>query len=307
MEQQKPRIGFIGLGQMGQPMSRHIMEAGYPLVVNDLRREAAAPLLEEGARWADTPREVTAQSDIVCTSVPGPHDMEEVCLGDDGILAAAHPGLTYVDMTTNYPSVVRQVAATLAERGIDMVDAPVVGGAIGAQTGRLTAYVGGSAEVFQRVKPVLECVGDTVMHVGDIGCGTICKLVANSVAFTARQVLAECFTMAVKAGMDPLTLWQAMKESSYGRQAMLGGDQPSAWYTGDFEVRFRLALGLKDIGLTTALAREYQVPMRMVNTLEQELMEAMNRGLGDEDNATLWLLQEERAGQRARIERGEEG
>lgn len=150
------RIGFIGLGKMGSPMAQRLLDAGFSLVVRDVRREAAETLLESGAQWADSPREVAENSDVVCTSLPGPSAAEEVYLGADGIVGAARPGLIAVDFTTNAPPLVQRIAAELGARNATLLDAPVSGGVEGARSGKLTLLVGGEKEVLDRCQTLLD-------------------------------------------------------------------------------------------------------------------------------------------------------
>src|SRR6266404_3015830 len=290
------RIGFIGLGTMGRLMAFSLMNAGHELVVSDVRREAAAPHLRAGASWADTPRDVAAASELVFTSLPGPAEVEAVALGEQGLLAGLAAGTTYFDLTTNAPSVVRRIHAAFQARGIHMLDAPVSGGPRGAETRRLALWVGGDEVIFARHKPVLGAIGDQPYYVGPIGAGSIAKLVHNCASYAIQTALAEVFTMGVKAGVEPLGLWKAVRQGAGGRRRTFDGliDQ---FLPGTFEPpAFSLKLAHKDVTLATALARELGVPMRMANLALDELTEALNRGWGARDSRVAMLLQEERAG-----------
>lgn len=295
------KIGFIGLGTMGRHMASHLMKAGHELVVHDVRREAAAPHLEAGAGWADTPRGVAAATEVVFTSLPGPAEVEAVALAEQGLLAGLAPGKVYFDLTTNAPSVVRRLHAAFDARGVHMLDAPVSGGPRGAETRRLALWVGGDEGVFTRYKPVLDAIGDQPYYVGPIGAGSIAKLVHNCASYIIQTALAEVFTMGVKAGVDPLALWRAVRQGAGGRRRTFDGlvDQ---FLPGRFEpAAFTLRLALKDVTLATALGREHQVPMRLAAITLEELTEALNRSWGERDSRVAMLLQEERAGVEIRV------
>jgi len=295
------KIGFIGLGTMGRHMASHLMEAGHELVVNDVRREAAAPHLEAGAGWADTPRAVAAATEVVFTSLPGPAEVEAVALAEQGLLAGLAPGKVYFDLTTNAPSVVRRIHAAFEARGVHMLDAPVSGGPRGAETRRLALWVGGDEGVFTRYRPVLGAIGDQPYYVGPIGAGSIAKLVHNCAGYIIQTALAEVFTMGVKAGVDPLALWRAVRQGAGGRRRTFDGlvDQ---FLPGRFEpAAFTLRLAHKDVTLATDLGREHKVPMRLAAITLEELTEALNRSWGERDSRVAMLLQEERAGVEIRV------
>jgi len=298
-------IGFIGVGNMGAGMANNLLKAGYTLTINDIRRDAAGPLLEKGARWAETPQQVAMQSEVTFTSLPGPPEVEAVTLGAEGILAGIKPGAVYIDLSSNSPTLVRRLHDIFRERGVHMLDAPVSGGVIGARTGLLAVMVGGDEALYQRVKPVLDAIGDNVVYCGAIGTGSICKLVHNTIAAITSQAITELFTLGVKAGADPKALWETTRRGAFGRGA--GGIHrlPESWFSGDFEPDwdkgfFATKLMRKDVGLATQLAREFQVPMALATLTEQELIEAMNRGWGDNPTTIVRRLQEERAGVQVR-------
>jgi 3-hydroxyisobutyrate dehydrogenase-like beta-hydroxyacid dehydrogenase len=298
-------IGFIGVGNMGAGMANNLLKAGYTLMVNDIRRDAAGPLLEKGARWAETPKQVATQSEITFTSLPGPPEVEAVVLGGEGILAGIRPGSVYIDLSSNSPTLVRRLHDILRDQGIYMLDAPVSGGVIGARTGLLAVMVGGDEALYQRVKPVLDAIGDNVVYCGAIGAGSICKLVHNCISAITSQAISELFTLGVKAGADAKALWETTRRGAFGRGA--GGIHrlPESWFSGDFEPNwdkgfFATKLMRKDVGLATQLAREFNVPMALASLAEQELIEAINRGWGDDPTTKVRLLQEERAGVQVR-------
>jgi 3-hydroxyisobutyrate dehydrogenase len=291
------RIGFIGLGNMGGPMALNLIKAGHDLVVHDVRREAAAPHLQAGAKWSDSPAAVARESELILTSLPGPREVEAVALGLDGIVHGAVAGTIYADLSTGSPTVMRRLHAAFKERGVHVLDAPVSGGVWGAQRGSPQLMVGGDEAIYNAVKDVLRAVGDKVGYMGAIGSGTIAKLVHNMISIAARSLVAEGFTLGVKAGVKPEALLEAIRGASFGQGLMLSQMIPNVIFKGNFDtVRFALKLARKDIGLATELGREYDVPMPMAAVAEQIMIEALARGWGDKDSTSPWMLQEEAAG-----------
>jgi 3-hydroxyisobutyrate dehydrogenase len=299
------RIGFIGLGNMGGPMALNVLKAGHTLVVHDIRREMAAPHLRQGATWAETPKAVAQASELIFTSLPGPREVEAVALGPDGILEGAAPGAIYVDLSTSSPSLIRRIHGRFRERGIHVLDAPVSGGVTGARAATLAVMVGGEEALYQRIKPVLEAIGDKVTYIGEIGCGTIAKIVHNMVSLCSRVAIAEGLTLGVKAGVSPQALLDALRRSAFGQGHALKETIPNTVFKGDFDtVSFALKLSRKDLGLAIELAREYHVPMMVAALVEQQMEEALQRGWGDRDSSAIFCLQEERAGVQVRAYQG---
>lgn len=296
------RVGFIGLGNMGSPMADFAQRAGHSLVVHDLRREAAASLLEGGATWASSPREVAARCDVVCICVPGPPEMRAVTLGPAGVVEAVNAGAVVIDHTTNAPALVREVGAALAARGAHLLDAPLDGGREGALDGKLTLFVGGDEEILRRVRPVLDTFSKSVVWVGGLGTGSITKLVHNALAMSIDLLLAECLTLGAKAGVAVPRLVEAFREGCIVSQNMtFTRRMPATLFRGDFTARFALALACKDFELTDDLATQHGVPTRLLDLCRKELLEAMTRGWGDEDRIKASTLQEERAGVTLRL------
>ncbi len=295
------KIGFIGVGTMGRHMALHLIEAGHELTVHDLRREAAEPHLAAGARWADSPAELARDVEIVFTSLPGPVEVEAVALGEAGLITGMRPGSVWFDLTTNSPALIRRLHALFAERGVHVLDAPVSGGPRGAQTRRLALWVGGDEKLFERYKPVLDAIGDQPYYVGPIGSGSVAKLVHNCAGYAIQCALAEVFTLGVKAGVDPLALFKAVRNGAVGRRRTFDG-LIEQFLPGVFEPpAFTLRLAHKDVSLATELARELRVPMRIADLALEELTEALNRGWGERDSRVAMLLQEERAGVEIRV------
>lgn len=298
-------IGFIGLGNMGGGMAANVLRAGYDLTVHDLRRESATPLLEAGASWADTPAELAASCDIVLTSLPGPREVEAIALGEGGVLEGmvsktaegGDSGGVYIDLSTSSPTLIRGIAERFAEQGLSVLDAPVSGGPVGARTGKLAVMVGGERDVYDRVKPALDAIGDKVSYIGPVGSGSIAKLMHNCIGYGLQTIVAECLTLGVKAGVEPEPLYQAISNGSVGRGSSFANTYPNTFLAGNFEPpSFALRLAHKDVSLALELAREYGVPMSVGNIAHQELTAALNRGWADMDSRIAMTLQEERAG-----------
>jgi 3-hydroxyisobutyrate dehydrogenase len=283
-------------------MAGFVLGAGFPLVVHDLRKEAAAPLLERGAVWADSPRDVAAQCDVIGICVPGPPEMQAVTLGPRGVLEGVKAGAVVIDHTTNAPTIVRDVGAALSARGAHLLDAPLDGGREGALEGQLTLFVGGEDAVLRRVKPVLDTFSRSVVWVGELGAGSITKLVHNALAMSIDLLLAECLTLGAKAGVAVPRLVEAFREGCIVSQNMTFTKRmPATLFRGDFAARFALALAYKDFRLAGDLATQHGVPTRLLDLCQLELLEAMNRGWGGEDRIKASTLQEERAGVRLRL------
>ena len=296
------KVGFIGLGTMGASMAYNCLQGGNEMVVHDIRRESATQHLEAGATWADSPREVAETSEIVFTSLPGPTEVEAVGLGEDGILEGMSEGKVYFDLSTSTPTLIRRIHEQAAARGIQVLDAPVSGGPRGAASRNLAIWVGGDKEVFDRCQPVLDSIGDKAYYVGPIGCGAIAKLVHNCTGYIVQAALAEVFTMGVKAGVEPLALWQAVRKGAQGRRGTFEG-LAEHLLPGKFDPPdFALRLARKDVDLALSVGREYDVPMRLAQLTLQEMTEALNRGWGHRDSRVAMLLQEERSGVEVRVE-----
>ena len=288
-------VGFVGLGTMGGRMAANVQRAGFKLVVHDLHRQAASHHLAAGAIWADSPRALAREADVIFSSLPEPSDVEAVALAGDGLIAGIKPGAAYFDLSTNSLSVVKKLNAAFALKGAHMLDAPVSGGPAGAASGKLAIWVGGDENVFDRHN-LLDAIGDKAAYIGPIGSATVAKLVHNMSGYAIVCALAETFTMGVKAGVEPLALWQAVRQGAAGRRFTFDAliDQ---FLPGKYDPpAFALKLAHKDVSLANALGRDLGVPMRMCNLTLAEMTEALARGWGGRDSRSVMLLQQERAG-----------
>ncbi len=289
-------VGFVGLGTMGGRMATNLQKAGFKLVVHDLHRQAASHHLNAGATWAETPRALASEADVIFSSLPEPADVEAVALGPDGLVAGIKPGAAYFDLSTNAPSVVKKIHAAFAEKGAHMLDAPVSGGPAGAASRKLAIWVGGDEGAFKAHKVVLDAMGDKAAYIGAIGSATVAKLVHNMSGYAVVCALAETFAMGVKAGVEPLALWQAVRQGAAGRRFTFDAliDQ---FLPGTYDPpAFSLKLAHKDVSLANALGRELGVPMRLCNLTLAEMTEAMGRGWGGRDSRVVMKLSQERAG-----------
>jgi 3-hydroxyisobutyrate dehydrogenase len=291
-------IGFIGIGQMGKHMARHILEAGYNLTVHDLKKEAATSLLDSGAKWGKTPEEVAKSCQIVISSLPGPQDVEQVVYGTNGLKAGWKKGDIYVDMSTNSPTTIRRIAEDARAMGVAVLDAPVSGGTRGAEAGTLAVMVGGDAASLEKVKKVLETMGQKVFPVGDVGCGNIAKLVNNLIALSCSSVTAEGFVLGVKAGIDPQVLWDIVAVSSGNSWSLQ--QYPHTILKGNFEPGFKASLGYKDLSLALELGKEYGIPLPLGTLAQQDLKNAVEAGYADKDVCSIILSLEKAAGVKVR-------
>ncbi len=289
-------VGFIGLGLMGRGMAIRLRQAGHQLWVHDVRREAAEPLLGMGACWAETPSVVASQCEVVFTSLPRPADVETVAGGDGGLMAGFGAGKTWFDLSTNSVESIRALAARLKSIGAHMMDAPVSGGPAGAASGKLAIWVGGEREVFDKYATLLAAMADQARYVGEIGAGAIAKLVHNLTAAVMTQAIAEGMMIGVKAGMQPLQLYEAIRAGAMGR-ARAYDTIHRRWLPGKLDPpNFELQFLHKDVKLAVDLAREVGVPARLSQLALEEISEAVNRGWGRRDAQSVLLLQQERAG-----------
>jgi 3-hydroxyisobutyrate dehydrogenase len=290
------RVGFIGIGTMGAGISANIRKAGHEMVVHDARRQAAEKICAAGAKWADTPREVAALSEIVFTSLPGPPQFEAVVKGDSGLLAGMQRGQPLFDLSTNSPNLVRALEPQFTQRGAHLLDSPVSGGPAGAASGKMAIWVGGDEAVFKRYRQVLDAAGDQVAYIGPIGAASVAKLVHNLSGYMIQTALAEAFTMGVKAGVDPLTLWKAVRNGVTGRRRTFDGLADHFLPNVYDPPRFALKLAHKDVSLATQVGKELGVPMRLANLTLEEMTEALARGWEGRDSRSSMILQQERAG-----------
>lgn len=288
------RVGYIGLGLMGKPIARNILKAGFPLVVHNRSRAAVEELVAEGARAAFSPAEVAAQVDIVFTNLPDSPDVEQVALGEKGIVESARPGLIFVDNSTIKPATARHIARVLGEKGVLCLDAPVSGGDIGARNATLTIMVGGPAEALEKVMPVFRAMGKTITHVGESGAGQVAKA-ANQIMVAAQMVaMGELLIFAQKAGVDPRKVVEAIKGGA--AQCWTLDVKPPRLFAGNRQPGFKAYMMEKDLGIILETAREYGIPLPSA-ALDAQLFRAMlEMGLGHLDNSAVIAVLEQLSG-----------
>jgi 2-hydroxy-3-oxopropionate reductase len=288
MPDSTPTVGVIGLGVMGSAMARRLVAAGLPLVVSARSRGPVTELCGRGAVAMDSDAAVARESDLCIVNVPDTPDLERVVLGADGVLEGAHDGLIVVVMGTHRPSAMPPIAQALAERGADLLDAPVSGGDIGAQGGSLSIMVGGMAEVLERARPVLELLGRAITHVGPVGAGQVAKACNQLVVGANIQAVAEAFALARATGVDPVRVLGAIAQG-------LGGSVVLDRYAdrmihGRFEPGGRARLHAKDARIVMELAREADLHLPAFAAVAEAFEELVRRGDGDLDHSALVTL-----------------
>lgn len=288
------KLAFVGLGNMGQYMAANLLKAGHEMTVTDLRPEAAAQLVEDGANWADSVRSACAGADAVFMSLPTPPDVELVVTGADGVLAGLSAGATIIDLSTNSPSMVRKLGAIAAEKGIGFLDAPVSGGTRGAREATLAVMVGGDAELYARFEPVLKAIGPNVFHTGDLGTGNVAKLINNQLAFINMMAMNEALMIGAKAGMDLVLLRDIVRASSGDSFAWIGG--AIAVLKDKLPPRFTTTLACKDIGLAQELADETGVDASLGRLTYEMLQGYRDNGFAGEDILATIKAVEEKSG-----------
>ncbi len=286
-------VGFIGVGNIGNPMCANVIKGGHRVVVHDLVEEHAANLIELGGVWAESPAAVAAQSEVVLTSLPGPREVSAVLRGVDGILAGSEPGLVCFDLSTNLPSTVRQLAERAAEQGVTLLDSPVSNGVQGAIDATLAVMVGGDEAAFERYRHVLECIGDHVFYLGALGNGAMTKIVNNMVGLSSMQVLIEATVLAQAAGLDPQQTYEVMNVASAQRYV---GMMPTLLERNFDDAPFFLQWAAKDVSLAVQAAREIGIPSPMAGAASDTLNRAKHRGLGTKSVMATLLSMEQDAG-----------
>ncbi len=288
------KVGYIGLGLMGKSIARNILKAGFPLVVHNRSRAAVDELAAEGATAASSAEEVAAQVDIVFTNLPDSPDVEQVVLGPGGILAGAHAGLIFVDNSTIKPASARHLAASLAEKGVFALDAPVSGGDIGAKNATLSIMVGGDAAALEKARPVFMAMGKTVTHVGEAGAGQVAKA-ANQIMVAAQMVaLGELLVFSQKAGVDPQKVVDAIKGGA--AQCWALDVKPARLFAGNRGPGFKAYMQAKDLNIVLETAREYGVPLPGTAENAQLFNAMLQMGMGELDNSAVVGVLEALAG-----------
>jgi 2-hydroxy-3-oxopropionate reductase len=281
-------VGVIGLGAMGAPMARHLLKGGHNVTVFARRQAAMAPLIHAGADSAESPADVAAQADVIITMVTDTNAVEQVTLGPRGIIEGSKPGTIVVDHSTIDPDGARRVASILKTRGIEMIDAPVSGGAAVAEAGGLTIMAGGDESVFARVRPMLECYGKTIVHIGPNGAGQVAKACNQICTIVNMLGAAEAMLMAERAGIDPAKARDVLM-TGFGASRMLEMQAPKM-IARDFDGKVESRLHYKDIHIVLALARKLGIELPASAAAAKVLTELQDRGGAKSDSAAIFSV-----------------
>ncbi len=288
------KIAFIGMGTMGAPMALNLLKAGYELSVHNRTREREEAVAAQGAKRAASPKEAAEGADIVITNVSDTPDVEAVVLGAEGAIHGMKAGSMLIDVSTISPIVTKAIAAKLAEKKIDMLDAPVSGGSEGAEKGTLSIMVGGKADVLAKAMPVLEAMGKSITHVGDIGSGQVTKAINQTILAGIYSSVAEGMVLGMAAGVD---IYAALKAVSGGAAGCWVLDNRAKnMIEDDYPLGFRTKLFLKDLGIALETSKDLGVAMPVAAYVEQLGTSIVKRGYGDEDVSNIARVVREQAG-----------
>ncbi len=294
------RVGFIGLGAMGRGLAGNLVRKGFDVTVWDIAPAAVDAMVAAGAKRADNIAALAASVDVICTMVPDAPDVKRVALGDDGIIAGAHPGLIYIDFSTVDPTTSRTVGAALAEKGVRMLDSPVGRGVPEAQAGTVTFMVGGDAATLEEVRPILEAMSSEIMHIGDLGAGTTIKLVNNYLAAGMVALVAEAASFGIKSGV---TLEQiiALSDKTGTSNKILNTVLPNKGFKADYTPGFASRLAAKDHRLAMSLARDLDIDLPVGKTILKILETGESRWRDEDFMGSILRQFEEAAGVEIRL------
>ena len=287
------RIGFIGLGIMGNPMAKNLLKAGYPMTVMDINSDFVKDVVNEGATGVPTSREVAEKSDVIITMVPDSPEVEQVVFGERGVILGIRSGMLFIDMSTIAPVTSRRVYEALSEKGVDALDAPVSGGDVGAKAGTLSIMVGGTDAAFQRALPIFEALGKNIVHIGKAGAGQVTKACNQIIVGMTIQAVAEAMTLAKKSGVDIVKV----------RDALLGGFAQSRILDlhgkriidGNYQPGFKIKLHRKDMNIALQTGRDLSVPLYGTALVAEQMDAILAQGNGELDHSALALFMEQLA------------
>jgi len=281
----KKKIGFIGLGIMGRPMAKNLLKAGFSLVVYDLNKEAVEDVVKAGAASAHSSRDVAQSTEVIIIMVPDSPEVKEVVLGKEGVLEGAKPGSLVIDMSSINPLVSQEIARELKKKGVDMLDAPVSGGEPGAVQGTLAIMVGGEEKVFKECLKLFEPMGKNIVYVGSIGAGGFTKLVNQIIVALNIAAVGEAFTLGVKAGLNPQTVFQAIRGGLAGSTVL---EAKAPMMIGrNFKPGFKIKLHHKDLNNALSTARDLGVPLPLTSLVQQILVSLIIDGKGENDHSAI--------------------
>src|SRR5213592_3974908 len=281
-------VGFIGVGNMGNPMASNILKNGFKMKVFDKVPKAMENLVQAGAQRAASAREVVEGSEIVLTCLPASPDVEALYLDAGGLVERAKTGTILIDLSSVLPSTPRKIEPKAKERGVHFLEAPVSGGVSGARAATLAIMVGGDAEPLKRAQPVLRAIGPNIFHVGPVGAGNTAKAINNMMACVNGLAMMEGLALGVKAGLDPMTIYEVVKASSGGSKAL--ERIPKALVPRDFDPGFKVALMNKDLDTFNTIAKELHVPVSFSNVAQRYEQMALAAGLGEQDTSVLMTV-----------------
>jgi len=273
------RVGFIGLGNLGVHLASSLQRNGFDLTVNDIRKELASDLIAKGAKWADNPKVLAQNVDIVITCLPSPAVVQKVMLSDDGVLAGLAKGGVWMEMSTNDRHVIEEIAAIAAQQGVDTLESPVTGGVHKAASGKITVLIGGDKAVYEKCQKVIEAVGGKNFYMGPIGNASIIKVITNMLAFIHLVAAGEAMMLAKQGGLDLATSFEAIKASS--GTSFVHETETQLVLSGSYNVGFTMDLALKDLGFATEMGRTFGVPLELAAITEQAFVRGKAQYGGD--------------------------
>jgi 3-hydroxyisobutyrate dehydrogenase len=286
-------VGFIGVGNMGNPMAANVLKAGFPMTVFDLNPKAMENLVKAGAKAAGTAGDVVQNSEIVLTSLPASPDVEKAYLEPGGLIERAKSGTILIDLSSVLPSTPRKIEPVAKAKGVGFLEAPVSGGVTGAAAGTLAIMVGGDAETLKRAEHVLKPIGPNIFNVGPVGAGNTVKAINNMMASVNSLAMMEGVAVGAKAGLDPMLVYEIVKASSGGSKAL--ERIPRAIVPRNFEPGFKVALMNKDLETFNTIAKELHVPVSFANVAQRYQQAALAAGLGEQDTTAAMLIIEKLA------------
>jgi 3-hydroxyisobutyrate dehydrogenase len=281
-------VGFIGVGNMGNPMAGNVLKAGFPMTVFDKHPPAMENLVQAGAHRAGSAREVIERSEIVLTCLPASPDVEAAYLEPGGLVELAKPGMILVDLSSVLPSTPRKIEPRAKARGVHFLESPVSGGVAGARAATLALMVGGDASLVERVRPVLRAIGPNIFHVGPVGAGNTVKAINNMMACVNSVAMMEGVAVGVKAGLDPTTVYEVVKASSGASKAL--ERIMTALIPRNFEPGFKVQLMNKDLDTFNTIAKELHVPVTLSSVAQHYQQAAMAAGLADKDTSVVMTV-----------------
>ncbi|MGG1676660.1 2-hydroxy-3-oxopropionate reductase [Neobacillus sp. NRS-1170] len=282
------KIGFIGLGIMGKPMAKNLLKAGFELIVYNRSRPSMDELVLLGAQTASGPKGVAEAADVIITMLPDSPQVEEVLAGSGGVLEGIRAGTIVIEMSSINPVVIRRLSLQLAEKGCAMLDAPVSGGEIGAIEGKLAIMVGGSADIFERMKPILDKIGATITRVGEIGAGNTVKLINQIMVAVNIASVSEALAFGKEAGIDPRIAYEAIKSGLAASRVL--DNKINNMADGTFIPGFRVDLHKKDLNNALLLAEEIGIPLSLTWQMADRFDKLIELGFGREDHSALYRL-----------------